>query len=63
VINDDTPFLELMQALLTDDGYAVQLCREWSDAHRFVRQVQPDRVIVDIAMGGEERGGGTFSIC
>jgi CheY-like chemotaxis protein len=56
VINDDTPFLQLMHDLLTDEGYAVQLCREWSDAHQFVRQVQPDLVILDIVMGGEERG-------
>jgi CheY-like chemotaxis protein len=56
VINDDTPFLELMHDLLTYEGYAVELCREWSDAHQFVRRTMPDLVILDIVMGNEERG-------
>lgn len=57
VINDDTPFLELMRELLQgEEGYQVHICREWEDAHGFVKQYQPDLVILDIVMGGEELG-------
>jgi CheY-like chemotaxis protein len=57
VINDDTPFLQLMQALLEDtEGYDVAICKEWDNAFEFVRDQEPDLVILDIVMGREERG-------
>ena len=57
VINDDTAFLELMHELLQDEeGYDVLICREWEDAHAFVKEHRPDLVILDIRMGGEEHG-------
>ena len=57
VINDDTLFLELMHDLLEgEEGYAVSICREWDDAHGFVKAHRPDLVILDIRIGGEERG-------
>ena len=57
VINDDTPFLELMEALLEDEeGYEVQVRKEWENAYEFVKAQQPDLVILDIVMGREERG-------
>ena len=57
VINDDTAFLDLMHDLLeTEGGYEAVICREWDDAHRFVKEQQPDLVILDIRISGEERG-------
>jgi CheY-like chemotaxis protein len=57
VINDDTDFLELMRELLeTEEGYEVLICKEWDDAHAFVRDHEPDLIILDIRMGGEEAG-------
>ena len=57
VINDDTAFLELMHELLQDEeGYDVLICREWEDAHAFVKEHRPNLVILDIRMGGEETG-------
>ena len=57
VIDDDTAFLELMHDLLEQEGgYEVLICREWQDAHQFVRDHQPALVIVDIRIGSEERG-------
>jgi CheY-like chemotaxis protein len=57
VINDDTLFLQLMHDLLEqDEGYEVLICREWEDAHGFVKTQHPDLVILDIRLGGEERG-------
>src|ERR1041385_6707442 len=57
VINDDTVFLELMRDLLeTEADYAVLICKEWDAAYEFVRNKQPDLIIQDIRIGGEEHG-------
>jgi response regulator RpfG family c-di-GMP phosphodiesterase len=57
VINDDTAFLELMRELLEEEAeYDVLICREWDSAYQFVKQHQPDLVIQDIRIGGEEHG-------
>lgn len=57
VINDDTVFLELMHELLEDEeGYHVYIWREWENAYQFVKDERPDLVILDIRIGGEERG-------
>ena len=57
VINDDTVFLDLMHELLQDEeGYEVLICREWDNAYQFVKDHRPDLVILDIRIGGEERG-------
>lgn len=57
LINDDTTFLELMRELLeSDEGYQVSICKEWDGAYEFVKQLQPDLVIQDITIGGQEKG-------
>jgi CheY-like chemotaxis protein len=57
VINDDTPFLQLMHDLLEDEeGLEVLICREWDNAYEFIKTQRPDLIILDIRMGGEERG-------
>ena len=57
LINDDTTFLELMHDLLQEsEGYQVMICKEGDRAYAFVKQQQPDLVILDIRMGGEEIG-------
>ena len=57
LINDDTAFLELMRELLADsEGHEVLVCREGDRAYAFVKEQQPDLVILDIRMGGEEVG-------
>src|SRR6266567_1717551 len=57
VINDDTTFLDLMRELLEEEGnFEVLACREWDSAYQFVKQEQPDLVIQDIRIGGEEHG-------
>jgi hypothetical protein len=41
VINDDTDYLNLMRDLLqTEDGYEALICREWEDAHGFIKEVR-----------------------
>ena len=57
IINDDTTFLELMRDLLeTEENYEVLICKEWDHAYEFVKREQPDLVIQDIRIGGEEHG-------
>jgi len=57
VINDDTPFLDLMHQLLQEtEGYEVVTRKEWDGAYDFVKEQRPDLVILDIRIGGEERG-------
>ena len=57
LINDDTAFLDLMRDLLVaDEGYEVSICKEWDGAYEFVKRAQPDLVIQDITIGGEEKG-------
>ncbi len=57
VINDDTPFLDLMRQLLEEtEGFEVVTRKEWDGAYQFVKEVRPDLVILDIRIGGEERG-------
>jgi CheY-like chemotaxis protein len=57
VINDDTVFLDLMRELLeSEGGYEALICREWEDAHGFVKEHKPALVILDIRIAGEERG-------
>ncbi len=57
LINDDTAFLELMQDLLeADEGYKVSICKEWDPAYERVKKDRPDLVILDITIGGQERG-------
>ena len=57
VINDDTTFLGLMRDLLQEvEGYQVHICKEGPQAYEFVRTQQPDLVVLDIRIGGEENG-------
>ena len=57
VINDDTAFLDLMKELLEEEEhYEVMICKEWDNAYQFVVDKQPDLVIQDIRIGGEEHG-------
>jgi DNA-binding response OmpR family regulator len=57
VINDDTDFLTLMSELLTEiEGYDVQTCREGDRAYQFVKEEQPDLVILDIRIEGQDAG-------
>jgi len=57
VINDDTAFLELMHDLLeNEENHDVLICKEWANAYQYVKEEQPDLVILDVRIGGEEHG-------
>ena len=57
IVDDDTAFLQLMHDLLeTEEGYQVTYCTEADRCYEFVKETQPDLVILDIRVGNEESG-------
>jgi CheY-like chemotaxis protein len=56
VMNDDAMYLDLMNDLLTDEGYRVTLIRESRKAYELIKAEPPDLVILDIRMGNELTG-------
>ncbi len=56
VADDDLDTLELMDALLTQEGFQPILCSEAEDAYVIVRRTQPDLVILGLQMGSPETG-------
>lgn len=62
VIDDDTELLSLMQEVLDEEGYDVDLMRGFQHAHAHIRATQPDVVICDLVVKNEERGWGIIEM-
>jgi two-component system phosphate regulon response regulator PhoB len=56
VVNDDTVFLNLMDDLLSDEGYQTTIMKVSGDAFERIKQLQPDLVIIDIWMQRADNG-------
>jgi DNA-binding response OmpR family regulator len=56
VVNDDTSYLQLMDELLTEEGYSVQRFHEAGGAYEGTRRQDPDAIILDIRMEHPESG-------
>jgi CheY-like chemotaxis protein len=57
VIDDDTVFVDLMHDLLANgEGYDVISTPHWLQSFEFVREVQPDLVILDLMLGRDQMG-------
>jgi CheY-like chemotaxis protein len=57
VIDDDPVFLDLMKDLLAvGEGYEVLTTPHWSQSFEFIRDAQPDLVILDLMLGRDETG-------
>lgn len=56
VVNDDTVFLQLMEQLLTDEGYDAVTLKSSKDAHERIKEAQPALVILDIRLNNEDAG-------
>ena len=56
VLDDDEGLLELLAAILEDEGYAVGVRRQWEGAAELVRQVRPDLVILGVVFEREPIG-------
>ncbi len=56
VVNDDATLLDLMQELLSNEGFTVTCLRESHKAHGLIREAKPDLIILDIRLGNELTG-------
>lgn len=57
VIDDDAVFVDLMHDLLGDgEGYEVVSTQHWLQGFEFVKDTQPDLVILDLMLGREQTG-------
>ena len=53
VVVDDTPeLLDLIDSILTDEGYRVVPCRDATRAHETIGRERPDLVMLDLRMAG-----------
>ena len=58
-INDDPAILQLFDDLLSDEGYRVTLDnfgRQTTELLDSIRNLQPDLVVMDFIIGGEDKG-------
>jgi len=56
IANDDTTYLGLMQELLTEEGYRVEVAPVDGDAYPIIRDKQPDLIILDIRLSNPDSG-------
>ena len=56
VVNNDTDFLNLMDELLTLEGYTTIICREGDRAYALMKELHPDLIILDIRLEHAETG-------
>ena len=54
VCDDEEPMREMLEELLTDEGYSVTTAKDGADLRRLVPQLRPDLVICDLKMPGED---------
>jgi DNA-binding response OmpR family regulator len=54
VCDDEEPMRDMLEELLTDEGYAVTTARDGADLRRLVPQIRPDLVVCDLKMPGED---------
>jgi two-component system response regulator RstA len=53
VVEDDTEICRLLRLFLETEGFAISFCHNGTDAVTQIRQVQPDIVILDIMLPGQ----------
>lgn len=56
VVNDDRHFLELVELLLTEEGYEVSLHSERITDITVVKKIMPDLVIIDQLFNSDKHG-------
>ncbi len=52
VVDDNPDFLQLVEELLSDEGYRVSICEQGDDAYRRVKEELPSLLILDVRMVG-----------
>ena len=57
VIDDDAVFIDMMRDLLADgEGYEVVSPSRWAQSFEFVKDTQPDLIILDLMLGRDQIG-------
>ena len=57
VIDDDAVFVDLMHDLLANgEGYEVVSSSQWVQSYEFIKNSDPDLVILDLMMGRDQTG-------
>jgi DNA-binding response OmpR family regulator len=56
VVNQDTIFLQLMEELLSEEGYYTYIEKEGDRAYQSIKKRKPDLVILDIRLNDPEAG-------
>jgi DNA-binding response OmpR family regulator len=54
VCDDEEPMRELLEELLTDEGYAVATARDGAELRQLVPKIRPHLVVCDLKMPGED---------
>jgi CheY-like chemotaxis protein len=63
VIDDDAIFVDLMRDLLMlGEGYEVVSAPHWLRSVEFVKEVQPDLIILDLMLGRDQTGWGVLKL-
>lgn len=56
VVNDDTAFLQLMEQLLDDEGFAAETLKQSKGALEHIKRTRPALVVLDVRINNEEAG-------
>jgi len=56
VVNDDTVFLQLMDDLLSGEGYDTTIMKVSSEAFESIKELQPSLIIIDIWIQRADNG-------
>ena len=54
IIDDDDEILHSLDYLLTSNGFIVETERRWQNIQRRIDMFDPDLILLDVALGGED---------
>jgi len=54
IIDDDEEILHSLNYLLTSNGFIVETERRWQNIHRRIDLFDPDLILLDVSLGGED---------
>lgn len=57
IIEDDLGLIQMLELLLTEEGYRVITCTNGQKAHALIRQTLPDIILLDLRLETPDAGG------
>ena len=57
IIEDDLGLIQMLELLLTEEGYRVITCTNGQKAHALIRQTLPDVILLDLRLETPDAGG------